>query len=225
MTVSDRKPHPDEVRVNDLLKNEPAPDSRRPLMIRMLTDRRLVVRVVRFALGLPTPLNTTCRKILEEQIFPYYKNRPDIKRILFVGCDWYTHHYPKEFHRSQEFFTIDPAPDRRLFGSKRHIVTSLEELDRHFADGFFDLIICNGVFGYGLNEQRQCELAFEQCYRCLRTNGEFVLGWDDIPEKTPIPLDNINSLKAFRRNISSCLQTWRYLTDTAYKHTFDFYIK
>ena len=37
------------------------------------------------------------------------------------------------------------------FGSKRHVVDSLLNLSQHFAPGYFDLIVYNGVFGHGID--------------------------------------------------------------------------
>lgn len=217
--------HPDEKRVYHRLKFGSPDHSQRPLMIRMLSEKGLILRMMKFAVGLPNRLNTTCRRILEEEIFPHYRDRKDISRILFVGCDWYTYHYRKEFDHPKKFITIDPDLKKIKFGSKFHVVAPLEELDRHFPKEYFDLIICNGVFGDGLNERQQCELAFDLCYQHLRTGGEFVLGWDDIPNKPPFNLDSLDSLRRFQRNNSSCLGEWRYRTETPYNHTFDFYIK
>jgi hypothetical protein len=102
-------------------------------------------------------------------------------------------------------------------------VAPLEELGRHFPRERFDLIVCNGVFGYGLNELSQCEEAFRQCHSRLRVNGYLVMGWDDTPERTPVPMGTIQSLCAFDRFEFPPLGVSRYTTNTAYRHTYDFY--
>jgi SAM-dependent methyltransferase len=191
--------------------------------IRLLTEPAYAVRVLRYLLGLPTPLDTTDRKVLEGVIFDYYLSSPQLRSVLFVGCDWYTKHYERTYFRSKSYWTIDPSVSARKFGSKRHVVAPLEELGCHFPAGYFDLIICNGVYGYGLDSREQCERAFDQCYRSLRSGGHLVLGWDDIPQSTPVPLEELGSLLRFDRFTFPAFESWRYTTDTPYRHTYDFY--
>jgi SAM-dependent methyltransferase len=191
----------------------------------MLTDGAFRARAVRFLLGLPTPLDTVDRKVLEQTVFGYFLALPDVRSVLFVGCDWYTRHYAQAFFSSTNYWTIDPAESARRFGARQHIVAPLEELDRHFPDRYFDLILCNGVYGYGLDTHQQCEQAFAQCYSRLVSGGYFVLGWDDIASRTPVPLEEIASLQTFGRFVFPPLGSWRYTTDTAYRHTYDFYFR
>lgn len=197
--------------------------SRHSKLTRLFTDWSFGVRVVRYALHLPTPLDTEDRRILERVVFKYLLALPNTKKVLFVGCDWYTRHYDQAFFRGCEYWTLDVSPSARRFAGKRHIVAPLEELGRHFPEAWFDLILCNGVYGFGLDAREDCEQAFEQCYSRLREDGVFLLGWNDIPARTPVPLESLKSLRRFRRFVCLELGTWRYLTDTPYRHTFDFY--
>ena len=107
------------------------------------------VILARNALGLPNRMRTPDRDALEQVILPAYAARPDIKAVLFVGCAWYTHHY-KSMLPGREYWTIDPDPWKKRFGARRHIVAGLESVDAHIAASRLDLIICNGVFGWGL---------------------------------------------------------------------------
>jgi SAM-dependent methyltransferase len=176
-------------------------------------------------LGIEVSHKTETRRILEKIIIPYYTVSDDIKKILFVGCDYYTNHYWKYF-RGQEYWTIDADPNKKVFGSKNHIVSSLENLHRYFRPGYFDLIICNGVFGWGMNSKEQCEIGFQNCYDCLRAGGELVLGWNDVPEHAPMPLKEIWSLSKFRPQLASPLATCRYLVELSpNRHFYDFYVK
>lgn len=143
--------------------------------------------------------------------------------MLFVGCDWYTRHYESAYFSGKDYWTIDPAQGARKFAGRQHVVAPLEELDRHFPAERFDLIVCNGVFGYGLDALAQCQRAFGQCRERLRAGGYLVLGWDDIPRRTPVSLESIGSLKSFERLEFPPLGTWRYVTQTVYRHTYDFY--
>jgi hypothetical protein len=46
-----------------------------------------------------------------------------------------------------------------------------------------------------------------------------------VPRRCPFPLESIASLARFRRHEFPLFGNWRYLTDTVYRHTFDFYVK
>jgi SAM-dependent methyltransferase len=169
-------------------------------------------------------LDTPDRKILETEILPYLAAQPEIRKVLFVGCDWYTKAYRKIFAQ-QEYWTIEPDPSKKRYGSKHHVIDVLENLDRHFADDTFDLIVCNGVFGHGLNQPDKIEQALQQCFRCLRPNGMFVFGWNDLPENLPIPLDACQALRQFQPQVFAPLQTSQFDTQTPYRHFYNFYIK
>ena len=197
--------------------------SRRPALLRLFTDWHFLVRTARYALGLPVPMQTEDRRVLEQIIFPYFGSRSDVRTVLFVGCDWYTKHYQRVYFPSQTFWTIDPAARAARFGARQHIIAPLENLEAHFPPAQFDLILCNGVYGFGLDAQEQCERAFQACHSRLRPEGELVLGWDDIPERTPVPLAGIQALQRFQHCSFAPLGTWRYVTDTPYRHTYDFY--
>ena len=93
------------------------------------------VILVRNKLGLPNRIPTADRDTLEKVILPAYAARPDIKTVLFVGCAWYTHHY-EQMLPGRVYWTIDPDPWKKRFGSRRHIVAGLESLDAHIAPGW-----------------------------------------------------------------------------------------
>ncbi len=194
-------------------------------ILRLLTDWKFAKRAVRHALGLPVPMETEDRRILEQVIFPYFASLPETRSVLFVGCDWYTRHYERSFFRGKDYWTIDALPGTRKFAGKQHVVAPLEKLGEFFPESRFDLILCNGVYGWGLNSREQCEEAFGLCHSRLTDGGYFVLGWDDIPARTPVPLEDIESLRRFKQVPCPPLGGWRYRTDTPYNHTYDFYRK
>ena len=119
---------------------------------------RSVVQAGRRTLGLPSQLHTEDRRVLEQVILPLYASRSDIARILFVGCAAYTQQYGELFG-NREYWTIDPVARRRRYGSERHIVDTLQNLGRHVAPDYFDLIVCNGVLGWGLNTPADADAA------------------------------------------------------------------
>ena len=224
MNRRERARHAIEARVYQDAIGAPPPSKWRSI-IPLFTEHGYASRVLRKRLGLPTPLNTEDRRILEQTIFPFYGANPSFQNVLFVGCNTYTSDYQRLYFGDRNFWTIEPNADLTQFGARQHVVAPLEEMGRHFAEKFFDLIICNGVFGWGLDREAQCNAAFEQCHICLREGGHLIFGWDDVARRTPIEVAQISSLARYGRFNFPPLGTWRYLTDTPYRHTFDFYQK
>lgn len=199
--------------------------SAKSMLVRLFTDRELQIRGLRYSLGLPTPLRTPDRQVLERIIFPHYLSLPNMRSILFIGVSWYTKHYQEAYFHGLDFWTLDVDKKVRRFGGSNHVTGAMEDLRSHFADGYFDLIICNGVYGHGLNSKDQCERAFEGCYACDRAGGYFMLGWNDFPENPGAPLDSIESLRRFHPEPLPQLGTWRYRVDAPARHVYDFYRK
>jgi hypothetical protein len=182
------------------------------------------VILVRNALGLPNRMRTLDRDTLEKVILPAYAARPDIKTVLFVGCAWYTSHYEKMLP-GQTYWTIDPDPWKKRFGGRRHIVAGLESLPDHIAPGSVDLIVCNGVFGWGLDDRADCERAFDGCFDALRPAGELIIGWNDVLEHRPLDLAGLRSLARFRPLIFGPLGSTQYMANPENRHVFNFYAK
>jgi SAM-dependent methyltransferase len=101
------------------------------------------------------------------------------------------------------------------------------DLADHLPENYLDLIICNGVFGWGLNDKEEVEKAFLGCHQCLRQGGVLVIGWNDTPEKKPFPLENCESLSKFSPYVFPPLSTSQYqnFAEDTDKHVYNFYIK
>lgn len=177
-------------------------------------------------LGREMPIINHDRYILEQKIIPYFVERKEFAKVLFVGCGSYTKHYEKWFEK-KEYWTIDINPMKKIYGAKNHITGSMSDLKLYFKDNDLDLIICNGVFGWGLNDRKDVEEAFSGCYESLREGGVLVVGWDDVPEKKPFPLETCESLSRFQSYFFPPLSTseYRNSTDQSDKHVFNFYLK
>lgn len=161
---------------------------------------------------------------LEKAVFPYFVNDVEYKRILFVGCSVSTLWYEKIF-KTKEYWTIDIDPQKARLGAKHHIIDSLKNLSHYFAEDYFDVIFLNGVIGWGLNDTAETEASIEACYKCLRPLGKIVIGWNDIPERCPFKIDDLLSLKKFRRWEFSPFKTWRFLIEKPSPYYYDFYLK
>lgn len=150
--------------------------------------------------------------------------REDVQNILFVGCAWYTRGYRKIF-RGKRYSTLEIDPRAARYGAAHHVTDTLENIGRHFPSDTLDLIICNGVFGWGLDQPAAIDRAFNGCFDSLRPGGVFVLGWNDVPDHTPVALEHLQSLSRFTPWPFPPLGACRHRTDTYNRHTFDFYVK
>jgi hypothetical protein len=193
------------------------------------TLRRTYSRVIRDLkrgiFGIESYLNTEDRRVLEQVIFPYFLQRDDYKDVLFVGCHWYTKGYNTRFEEKKNYWTIEPSPSRQRYGTKQHISDTLQNLSNHFSKGALDLILCNGVIGYGLDAKPDAEQAFRASYDCLRKGGVLVLGWADIDKRRPFHPDECQSLRRLRPFLFPPLATPKYVTDTVSRVTYNFYVK
>lgn len=184
----------------------------------------LIRREVLFRLRIPTPLRTSDRTCFEQRILKPFAADPALRSVLFVGCDYYTWHYARWF-RDKEFWTIEIDPSLARYGAPRHVIASLSAVERHFAPESFDLILCNGVFGWGLDKREDVETAFEQCRTRLRPGGILLIGWNDVPHRTPFPLKECRALSRFRPYVFPPLGAAEHQTGSKNRHTFSFFRK
>lgn len=189
----------------------------------MVVIKRIIKQIF-VKLGIGFYLKTPDRKVLESTILPWLASRPGTKRVLFVGCDWYTYGYYKWFKHAT-YWTLDYDPTKKLYGSTLHITDSMTGLSNHFGPGSLDLIICNGVFGWGLNTREDVEAAFAATATALRPGGLFLLGWNDVPEHRPMALSKLTSLKSLREQVIEPLGVTQMLTPSQNRHTFTLFVK
>ena len=182
------------------------------------------MRGIKTAVGIDSYLQTEDRRVLEQMIFPYFLNDPVLRDIVFVGCDWYTRGYNAWF-RAKHYCTIELDPSKRKYGAPHHIVDGLENIAQHIAPETVDAIICNGVFGWGLNHSADVEKAVWGCHEVLRPGGLLVIGVDGVEERRPDALERSHALLAFEPFVFPALQTADYLTETPYRHRFMFFRK
>ena len=161
------------------------------------------------------------RDVLERLIFPYLLAYHNPKRVLDIGREDYQKFY-NLFFKGRELWTIDRDPKRREFGARNHITADVTHLRKHFDEGYFDLIIMNGVFGWGLNEKKDIEKAFNSIHKILRKEGMLVFGWNDTPDLTPVPLNKIKALKKFKKFYFPPLKSQSFKCKTG-EHTYNFY--
>jgi hypothetical protein len=205
-----------------LTNNEPAED-----VVHLNFVKRGLSKAIREGVmlsGVDLYLRTDDRRILENVILPYFSRSASYVRILFVGCAWYTRGYRRLF-RHADYSTLDYDPSKKRFGSERHVIDSLANIGSHFREDALDLIVCNGVFGWGLDNRSEVDAAFRGCHQCLRRGGQFILGWNDISQHRPFSPYESEGLQLFRTWNFPPLGTSHFVTSTPNRHTFDFFEK
>lgn len=161
--------------------------------------------------------------MLEQVILPFILSRFEPRRVLDIGREAYEAFY-NGFFTGRELWTIDRNPQNAIFGSKNHVVDDVVNLRSHFAERHFDFVLMNGVFGWGLNQGPAIERAFAAIHTVLRPGGILVLGWNDTPDLTPVPLDQVQALTAFSPHFLEPLNGASFKCST-YEHTFRFYTR
>jgi len=124
-------------------------------------------------------LDTPDRRFMEEEILPCFRSA-DVKRVLFVGCRWYTRGYGEWFSGTQkEYWTTDIERRSAAWGARnRHIVCDVRCIDRYVASHFFDVVILNGVFGFGLDDNISMNKSLVAIHHVLSANGLLLIGWN-----------------------------------------------
>ncbi len=164
------------------------------------------------------------RATLEKVIFPEILRTESYRRILFVGTAWYTLHYPSLF-AGREFHTLEISPDEAQYGAEHHIIDSCERIDCHFAPSSLDVVLFNGVYGFGLNEMGAINRSLVAIHRSLRPRGLFVFGWNDLPPTAPYPIESIDGLKQFDEYAFPPIRSAIYESDPRNRHRFQFFQK
>jgi hypothetical protein len=175
-------------------------------------------------LGIDTRKLRPDRKTLEKSVFRELARSKEYQRILFVGCDWYTLHYPSLF-RDKEFIPMEISPDLAQYGAPNHIIDSCENISERFEANSLDCVILNGVFGFGLNESAAIQKTFHAIHTTLRTEGLFVFGWNDLPNTVPLAIGQIEALERFRPYYFPTLHKSIYESESINRHRFHFYEK
>lgn len=164
------------------------------------------------------------RIVLEDIVFPELLSLPDCRRILFVGCAWYTSHYPRIF-RERTFYTLEIAPEEAKYGSPHHIIDSCVNIDQHFQESSLDAVIMNGVYGFGLNDMGQIEQTLTAIFRSLRPHGQFIFGWNDLPGHNPYSMTQIEQIAPFDKYQFPPLNSHVHESKARNRHRFHFYRK
>jgi SAM-dependent methyltransferase len=190
----------------------------------LLPQLRQSVKSILMSAGFDFRMKTDDRRVLEDTILPAIARTPEYRRILFIGCDWYTRGYQKLF-AERDYWTMEIDPAKSKYGARQHIMDSAENIAQHFQPDSLDFIVCNGVIGWGLDDKPGIERMLEACWTCLREKGVLLIGWNDVPERTPVPLSDLATLKKFQPYVFPAIGKTELLTNSDLRHTYNFYVK
>ncbi|WP_438352349.1 methyltransferase domain-containing protein [Microbacterium sp. CJ88] len=168
-------------------------------------------------------LATPDRIALEDVIVPGMLARDDVRRVLDIGVAWYTRSYPKLF-AGVDYWTVDYDPASEKIASRQHHTVSATQLDTVFDAGMFDLIVCNGVVGWGLNKPEDVATGVNAMATVLRPGGWLVLGWNDMEGRRVAGLDALLA-ERFERAVFPPVGADHLIPDTPYAHRFDFFVR
>lgn len=158
------------------------------------------------------------RLCLENELLPWLARR--YHNILFVGTSSYTFHYEKLFRRDQ-YTTIELQERGAVWGAANHIVAPIEEIGRHRPPGFFDCIVLNGVFGFGVDEVEHMRRVVEALHGALGPGGLLVVGWNTNLHEDPEKLGLFD--RHFARNTEEPWVKRRHFPPET--HVYDFYVR
>lgn len=158
------------------------------------------------------------RIVLETEILPAYARLGG--RILWVGCRRYTKKYGSLLSLyGGECWTTDIEMGHAKWGEPgRHFTWDLTEIDRLIARGTFDSVLCNGVFGFGLNNREAQLAALEAMGNILKPGGRLLLGWNVERVEDLTGLASVQ--KAFAADDPTSQGARREISDAGYLYCF-----
>ena len=178
-------------------------------------------RKAREALTGADRIRTEDRARLEDLLLPRFAGA-QVAKLLFVGSETYTRTYAAAFPPGH-FRTVDIDPAKAKHGTPDHIVAPIQDVHLHVPPATFDVVVMNGVYGWGVNDRPALTAALTSIATVLKPGGKLVLGWNDVPVLGPFDPETVAVECGFERDPTSPLGAWRVLTDTPTRHTFDAY--
>jgi SAM-dependent methyltransferase len=118
------------------------------------------------------------RKTLIDTYLPLFAGRGG--QILWIGCRDYTAAYPAALEAGgAKVWTIDIDPGQAKWGREgRHRIGDMTELAALFPDVLFDAVLCNGVFGHGVDAPEAQASGLAAIASVLKPGGLLLLGWN-----------------------------------------------
>ncbi|WP_295446155.1 class I SAM-dependent methyltransferase [uncultured Thiodictyon sp.] len=153
----------------------------------VFSGKKLVPRVIREHISEYVNSWRTARSpdraLLIKSILPAFGQTSAVafhKAILWIGCRRYTKNYYSLLeHGGAQCWTLDLDPRVSQWGrAGRHVVGDILNLADIFPDIRFDVILCNGIFGFGIDTSSTQRRAAEAMATVITPGGWLLLGWN-----------------------------------------------
>ncbi|MEO7426617.1 MAG: class I SAM-dependent methyltransferase [Fibrobacteria bacterium] len=159
------------------------------------------------------------RLFLENRLFRVF--RLEKYSVLSIGC-----HPASQIYRrllpEDSYHTLDIDPGNARYGAASHTVGDCRELHTLFGGRRFDLILFNGIIGYGINDEGMLRAFLASAHSVLSDKGWLVIGYNDIPERKGELIHAIDP-RLFRKTDFTDVIPSRVELKTHNRHTFEFY--
>ncbi|MBO9329061.1 hypothetical protein A6B37_01670 [Achromobacter sp. HZ01] len=169
------------------------------------------------------------RRFLEQAVFGYINTMAvdagGPLKTLFVGLDKHNWHYRRLL--DTEFYTLDIEARQAVYGRPgRHWTGSATRMAGHYGGNVFDVVVANGLLGFGIDEIRDFEQLLENCEAVLKPGGLLVLGYNDLTERVPYLVlpTALRLFDAFRPPIAE-VSGALHRVDDPFRHVFLFLTK
>ncbi|MFY4261569.1 hypothetical protein ACOTCG_28535 [Achromobacter xylosoxidans] len=174
--------------------------------------------------GIDFRLDTPSRRFLEQRIFDYVNRLAGRQRtpqeLLFLGVDKHNWHYPRLLRAN--FHSLDILPRNAAYGRPgRHWTGDALQMAAHYGMETFDVVVANGLLGFGIDGETGLRRLLAQCHAVLRPGGVLVLGYNDLPERTPFPVEVGPQFDEFVPAIDGVIAS-RHMVDDPYRHVYCF---
>lgn len=115
--------------------------------------------------------------------------------VLFVGCAPYTWRYRRFFTGgATRYVTTDINPGAIVWGAREHVTCPVQEIHTRFPADSIDVVILNGVFGFGVDSESDMNRAVSSIHRVLTPAGALLIGWNTDLVPDPVSLDAVRRL-------------------------------
>lgn len=152
---------------------------------------RRISRTKAFGVVIPTPIRRFLQGHLQRNAMELMPDRVHMTQVLLptlqalmpeliidVGVESYSAHY-RTFFDTGKYWTIDKNPSvAACCPDGMHISGDVANIGSYFPAGSVDVILLNGVIGFGVNSLAEEEAVVAECFKVLREGGWLMIGWD-----------------------------------------------